>query len=82
MKNKVLISLIIPEIDQKYDIFLPINKKIGEIIMLFNKSLNEMNNTNNNYKYLYNGSDGTYYKYNDLVGNTNIRNGSILVLID
>ena len=29
MKNKVLVQLIIPEIDKKYDVLLPINKKIG-----------------------------------------------------
>ena len=30
MKNKVLVKLIVPDIDETYDIFLPINKKIGE----------------------------------------------------
>ena len=33
MKNKVLIELIVPEIDEKYNLYIPINKRIGNIIV-------------------------------------------------
>ena len=42
MKNKVLVNLLVPEIDLQFDIYLPINKKIGNIICLLNKSINEL----------------------------------------
>ena len=44
MKNKVLVHLLIPEIDQEYDVFIPINIRIGTVIELLNKSLMELTN--------------------------------------
>ena len=31
MDNKVLVTIIVPLIEKKYEVFLPANKKIGEI---------------------------------------------------
>ena len=50
MKNKVLIELIVPEIDEKFDLFIPVNKRIGNLIVLLNKSVSELTN-------------GAYYYY-------------------
>ena len=58
MKNKVLIELIVPIIEEKYDIY----------------SKDEYNN-------LYNGLTGEYYNRDSLVRDTDIRNGSKLILI-
>ena len=44
VKNKVLVELIVPEIEVAYDVYLPINKRIGNIICLLNKSIAEMTN--------------------------------------
>ena len=44
MENKVLVKLLVPEIDEEYDIFLPVNKKIGNIINLLIKAVNELSN--------------------------------------
>ena len=44
IKNKVLVQLIVPEIDKCYDIYLPINKKIGNIINLLNSAIFELTN--------------------------------------
>ena len=38
MNDKVNIMLVVPEIDKKFHIFLPINKKIGTIIGLLNNA--------------------------------------------
>ena len=81
MDNKVLVNLIVPEIDQKYDINIPINKKIGSVIKLLSQSINEMNTTEIEFKQLYNASTSELYDYNTLVANTNIRNGTRLILI-
>ena len=33
MKNKVLVELIVPELEEKYDVYIPVNKKIGNSVM-------------------------------------------------
>lgn len=84
MKNKVLVHLLIPEIDESYDIFVPINVRIGTVIKLLNKSLVEL--TSGVYqekvgRRLYNVSDSSVYDPNLLVRNTNIRNGVTVILM-
>lgn len=84
MKNKVLVSLSIPEIDKKYDVYLPINKKIGNIINLLNKSISELTDgelilsTANS---LFNATTKEKYESDILLANTNIRNGTELILL-
>ena len=41
-KNKILIELEIPLTEKKYDIFIPINKKIGTIKSLIEQALVEL----------------------------------------
>ena len=84
LENKVLIKLLVPEIDEEYDIFLPINKKIGNIINLLIKAVNELSNNTfqgNNFTELCNANTGEIYKIDTLLKNTNIRNNTKLVLI-
>ena len=84
MKNKVLIELIVPEIDEKYDLYIPINKKVGNIIVLLNKVLKDMTNgvyIASNANSIYNSITGEKYHMDVLVRETNIRNGSILVIL-
>jgi len=81
MNNKVLVELIVPEIDQRFSVFLPVNKKIGNIIMLLNKAINELDS--NHIKTgtsLYNRETGKKYEINLLLYNTDIRSGVALVL--
>ena len=42
MKNKILIELEIPLIEKKYDLFIPINKKVGTIKRLIEQALMEL----------------------------------------
>lgn len=84
MKNKVLVSLSIPEIDKKIDVYLPINKKIGNIINLLNKAINEL--TDNEFviskcNTLYNAVTKEKYQSDILLAHTNIRNGTQLVIL-
>lgn len=84
IKNKVLVELIVPEIDKNYEIYLPINKKIGNIINLLNKAVFELSNgefLKSNTNSLYNVDTLEKYSSNVLLINTSIRNGSRLVLI-
>lgn len=84
INNKVFIKLIVPEIDKIYDIYLPINKKIGNIINLLNKSIYELTNSEiilSNCNSLYNAKTGEKYSSDILLYNTNIRNGTTLILL-
>lgn len=84
INNKVFIKLLIPEIDKSYDVSLPVNKRVGNIINLLSATISEMSNgelkpSKNNV--LYNVRTGEKYMPNTLLLNTNIRNGTILVLL-
>lgn len=84
MENKVLINLYVPFLEKKYEVFLPVNKKIGEIIYLLGKALNDI--TGGYYIYqqeekLYNRFNGKEYQLNEIIKHTNIRNGTELVFM-
>lgn len=83
MKNKVLVKVIIPDIDESYDIFIPISKKVGEAIILIVKAINQINPDYNlsDDKILYNRNTGKDYAVNTLIKSTDIRNGTNLILI-
>jgi len=83
MKNKILVELIVPDIDEKYDVFIPINKNVANIILLLSKSIREISNSDyilDTFS-LYSGEDGTRYNPENLIIDTNIRNGSTIILM-
>lgn len=84
MKNKVLVELIVPTIESSFDIYLPINKRIGNIITLLNKTIAEFSEgcyEGSNTTSLYNRETSEKYDVNALLYNTNIRNGTTLILL-
>lgn len=84
MKNKILIELIVPEMDEKYNLYIPINKKVGNVVVLLDKAIKELTNgiyIGSNKTALYNRDTGERYAINTLVRETNIRNGTSLILI-
>ncbi len=84
MNNKVLVNINVPEIDKNFDVYLPINKKIGNIIILLNKLINELTDgefTLSKDNRLYNLTTKELYTSDILLANTNIRNGTLLVLL-
>lgn len=84
MNNKVLVNISVPEIDKDFDVYLPINKKIGNIIILLNKLINELTDgefTLSKDNRLYNLTTKELYTADILLANTNIRNGTLLVLL-
>ena len=44
MKDKVLIKLIVPEIDKTFDLFLPVNELIWKTKKLITKSISDITN--------------------------------------
>ncbi len=84
IKNKVLVEINVPEIDETYNAFLPVNKKISNILILITKAISDMSNNQykvNNGNALYNRETGEMYSLDVLVRDTNIRNGTRLVLL-
>ncbi len=84
MMNKVLIKLFLPSIDKQYDVWVPVNRSIYSVIVLLVRGINEMNDNvfvDDPFPILYNRSSGKYYDLNSFVGNTDIKNGSELVLV-
>lgn len=83
IKNKVFIKLRVPEIDKEYDLYLPVNKKIGNIIILLNQAVCELSNGEmelSDSNKLFNEKTLETYSPDVLLLNTNIRNGTVLVL--
>ena len=79
-ENKVLVNLYILSLGKNYEIYVPVNEKIGNISKLINTSMFDSIDTTKNYALL-NIEDGTRYKDNDIIRNTNIKNGTRLLLI-
>ena len=85
MHTKVLIELIVPDLEKNYSILLPINKTIGNTIILLNKALRELNDNQNLFigdnNCLYNQRTNMRYNSNLLIKDTDIRNSTKLILL-
>lgn len=84
MKNKVLIKLIVPELDETFDIFIPVNEVIWKIKKLMIKSISDLSGVDLNFQENYaliNKDNSRIYSNNEIVINTDIRNASELILI-
>ena len=84
LENKVIVSVNIPILEKKYDMYFPINRKIHSVIKMIKVSLFELSygTFDLNYKcVLYNEENGNQYDMNSLVRETDIRNGSKVILL-
>ncbi len=82
--NKVLIKLYVPMIDEIYDMWIPSQRKIGKVILLLVKAINELNEGSYSpaqMPQLYDKLTSELYDVNLSVKETNIRSGSELILI-
>lgn len=83
-KNKILIELEIPLIEKNYDLFIPINKKVGTIKTLIEDALIDL--TDNAYtpkeeSNFYSKETGEIYDVNKTIRDTDLKNGSRIILI-
>ena len=84
MNNKVLIKLIMPEFDLSYDLFIPVNEVIWKLKRLIMKSIQDLSGVsiNNIDEALFINKDNSrVYNNNEIVINTDIRNGTELILM-
>ncbi len=84
MNNKILVELIVPTIERKYDLFIPLNKRIGTVKNLIEENLVEI--TDNLYEIkndtnFYDKETGEILNLDIFVKDSNLLNGSRIILI-
>ncbi len=84
MNHKILVSVYVPELDIDYDIFIPANKKVGNIILNLVKGINELSQgaypISNNHA-LMNSDTCEFYNTDLNLKDAKILNGTRLILI-
>lgn len=84
MNNKILVEIYVPLIEEEYDVFIPINKRVGTIKQIFEKLISE--NSDSGYKIkedsnFYSKETGLPYDVQLIIKDTDLKNGSKIVLI-
>ena len=84
MNNKILLELEIPLIEKTYDLYIPINKKVGTVKRLIEEALIEL--TDGAYEMkpetnFYSKETGQIYDVNRAVREKKKKNGSRIILI-
>lgn len=83
MDFRVYIVIEMPILEKKYELLVPIDRRIHDVINVLVKNIPQL--TNNYYQNkkpsIYNKSTGEVYDMNTVIKNSNIKMGSRLVLI-
>lgn len=82
MDYKVMVKLIVPEIEKSFELYIPVNRTIREVCQLLNKMVNDETFGLFPIKsdlILCNRVNSEFYAYDSYVRDTSIRNGSQLV---
>ena len=84
MENKVLIKLFVPEIDENFDVFIPVNEITWKIKKMLIKSVSDLTGADIDISkefILINKTTTKIYNNNEIIINTDIRNGTELIII-
>jgi len=84
MNNKVLIRINVPEIDESYDLFIPVNEVLWKVSQMIVHCINSLSSgaLDKNKKYiLINKATGVVYSNSSLIIETDIRNATELLLV-
>lgn len=84
MKNRILVEVAVPDIEEEYNVFIPVNKKVGNVAMLLAKAIQELTNgvfTENNSNCIYDCETGEILSPDSLIRDTTITNGSRIILM-
>ena len=83
MDYKVLVNIFVPEIEQNYEFYIPVNRHIEMVIKIINKAISDLTfgqfPEKDNLQ-LCNRRTGQVYDNGHYVRNTDIKNGTQLVL--
>jgi len=84
MKNKVNVDVIVPALEEQYNVFIPVNKRTIEIIFLLNKAINELSSGSfpiSEELALVDGFSGSVYDVDKTIKENRILNGSKIILM-
>ena len=84
MKNKVFIIVEVPLIEQKYEVYIPIGKQIYKVANILSKAISELSGGHYPVKQdatIYSKATGKAYNVNLTIKDSDIRNGSEIILI-
>ena len=84
IKNKALVEIFVPASNEKYDVYIPLDSKMSEVLKLVSSVLSDL--SNGTYKAteeatLCDARTGIIYNINMVVAELGITNGSQLMLI-
>ena len=85
MENKVLIKLDVFELDETFDVFIPVNEVVWKIKAMLAKCVSDLEYIKfdpNNEFVIVNKNTGQVYNNNEIIINTDIRNGTELLLME
>ncbi len=82
--DKILVSIYVLTIGEEYDMYIPINEKVSDVITLVQNTVKDM--SGNFYQInanatLYSGIDGNIINSNNIVKFSGLTNGARLLLI-
>ena len=85
MNNKILSEVIVPLLEENFEIYIPVNKRISTVIKLIEKSLNEITNgyypTQKENSVIIDEESGSVFDVNLTVKESKMINGSKIILI-
>ena len=83
MDFRVYVIVEAPILDKKYEILVPIDRRIHDLVTVLKKAIPELNNGyyKNKTPNVYNKSTGDLYEINTVIKNSNIKMGTRLVLL-
>ena len=84
MKNKVLIKVYVPIIDEEYEIYIPTNESIKKVLELIVKSIYELSDSYLDISvnhYLLDPNTSNIYMNDQIIRDTDIKNSKKLILV-
>lgn len=84
MNNKALVEITVPAAEEAFDVFIPLDCRMNEVLKLIANALSDL--SNGKYKasddaILCDAETGIIFNVNMIVAELNIKNGSRLMLI-
>ncbi len=83
MDFRVYITLDVPILDERYELLVPIDRRIHDLVRLLKETIKGLND--NYYKdrmpNIYNKSNGELYDMNLIIKDSNIKTGTRLILL-
>ena len=83
MKNKILVKVYVPSIDEEYEVYIPVNETINKVLELILKSVSELSDDNldlNQKHYLLDPDTSLTYDNSNIFRDTNIKNSKKIIL--